>query len=184
MDFLIRLLIATAAGGAIGLEREINNKSAGLRTNTLVSIGAALYLLIAMEILEGTTSGDPSRVVGQIVTGIGFLGAGVILHRGPNVQGLTTAATIWCSAALGCLAALGLYWQLAVATILVILVNAAFKVTDTLFSNHHNRQERDRLKEEESQTSLFSPHDRNIERDKITDQNKCKDQGDCNESLQ
>ena len=133
LEFIIRLLAATAAGAAVGLEREINNKSAGLRTNTLVSIGAAIYVLISLELLnEG--EGDASRIVGQIITGIGFLGAGVILHRGPSVHGLTTAATIWCSAALGCLAALAMYWQLIIAALLVLMVNLAFKLTDRWFA--------------------------------------------------
>lgn len=133
LEFIIRLLAATAAGAAVGLEREINNKSAGLRTNTLVSIGAAIYVLISLELLnEG--EGDASRIVGQIITGIGFLGAGVILHRGPSVHGLTTAATIWCSAALGCLAALAMYWQLIIAALLVLMVNLAFKLTDKWFT--------------------------------------------------
>lgn len=133
LEFIIRLLAATAAGAAVGLEREINNKSAGLRTNTLVSIGAAIYVLISLELLnEG--EGDASRIVGQIITGIGFLGAGVILHRGPSVHGLTTAATIWCSASLGCLAALAMYWQLIIAALLVLMVNLAFKLTDKWFT--------------------------------------------------
>lgn len=133
LEFIIRLLAATAAGAAIGLEREINNKSAGLRTNTLVAIGAAIYVLISLEVLN-ESEGDASRIVGQIITGIGFLGAGVILHRGPSVHGLTTAATIWCSAALGCLAALAMYWQLIIAALLVLMVNLAFKLTDKWFS--------------------------------------------------
>lgn len=141
LEFIVRLLAATAAGAAVGLEREINNKSAGLRTNTLVAVGASIYLLIALQLLEGTAA-DPTRVLGQIVTGIGFLGAGVILHRGANVQGLTTAATIWCSAALGCLAALGFYWQLAVATLLVIMVNTTFKKADGWF-NHDQQKKND-----------------------------------------
>ena len=133
LEFIIRLLAATAAGAAVGLEREINNKSAGLRTNTLVSIGAAIYVLISLELLN-ESEGDASRIVGQIITGIGFLGAGVILHRGPSVHGLTTAATIWCSAALGCLAALAMYWQLIIAALLVLMVNLAFKLTDKWFT--------------------------------------------------
>ena len=139
LEFILRLLAATAAGGAVGLERQINNKSAVLRTNTLVAIGASIYLLIALQVLDGTAT-DPTRVLGQIVTGIGFLGAGVILHRGANVQGLTTAATIWCSAALGCLAALGFYWQLGVATLLVILVNTAFKKADVWFQKDQKKK--------------------------------------------
>ncbi|QRX63552.1 MgtC/SapB family protein [Dysgonomonadaceae bacterium zrk40] len=133
LEFIIRLLAATAAGAAVGLEREINNKSAGLRTNTLVAIGAAIYVLISLELLN-ESEGDASRIVGQIITGIGFLGAGVILHRGPSVHGLTTAATIWCSAALGCLAALAMYWQLIIAALLVLMVNLAFKLTDRWFA--------------------------------------------------
>jgi len=133
LEFIIRLLAATAAGAVVGLEREINNKSAGLRTNTLVAIGAAIYMLISLEVLN-ESEGDASRIVGQIITGIGFLGAGVILHRGPSVHGLTTAATIWCSAALGCLAALAMYWQLIIAALLVLMVNLAFKLTDKWFT--------------------------------------------------
>lgn len=133
LEFIIRLLAATAAGAAVGLEREINNKSAGLRTNTLVAIGAAIYVLISLEVLN-ESEGDASRIVGQIITGIGFLGAGVILHRGSSVHGLTTAATIWCSAALGCLAALAMYWQLIIAALLVLMVNLAFKLTDKWFT--------------------------------------------------
>lgn len=127
-DFIFPLLAATAAGGAVGLERQINNKSAGLRTNTLVSVGACIFVLINVTITEN--NGDPTRIIGQIVTGIGFLGAGVILHRGANVQGLTTAATIWCSAALGSLAGLALYWETAICTLLIVLINTSFKVAD------------------------------------------------------
>lgn len=139
LEFILRLLAATAAGGIVGLERQINNKSAGLRTNTLVAIGACIYLLISLQLLDGS-SADPTRVLGQIVTGIGFLGAGVILHRGANVQGLTTAATIWCSAALGCMAALGFYWQLFAATFLVIMVNTALKKADVWFMSDQKKK--------------------------------------------
>lgn len=127
-SFILPLLAATAAGGAIGLERQINNKSAGLRTNTLVAVGACIFVLINVHLTEN--GGDPTRIIGQIVTGIGFLGAGVILHRGVNVQGLTTAATIWCSAALGCLAGLSLYWETAICTVLIVLINTSFKKAD------------------------------------------------------
>lgn len=130
--FVVRLLMATIAGGAVGLERETSNKSAGLRTNTLVAVGACIYVLIAGRVIDGS-DGDPTRIVGQIVTGIGFLGAGVILHRGTNVRGLTTAATVWCSAALGCLAGFGMYWELAVSTAMVILINLSFKKMDKWF---------------------------------------------------
>lgn len=127
-NFILSLLVAAAAGGAVGLERQFNNKSAGLRTNTLVAIGACIFVLINISLMD--MDGDPTRIIGQIITGIGFLGAGVILHRGINVQGLTTAATIWCSAALGCLAGLSMFWETAVCTVLIVLINTSFKVTD------------------------------------------------------
>ena len=131
LEFIFRLLAAVAAGGAVGLERQINNKSAGLRTNTLVALGACVYVLI--NVILTKSGADPTRIIAQIVTGIGFLGAGVILHRGVNVQGLTTAATIWCSAALGSLAGLGLYLELLISTVLIIFVNTTFKKADKWF---------------------------------------------------
>ncbi len=132
-EFIIRLLAASIAGGALGIERESSNKSAGLRTNMIVSVGASIYVMISATLLADSSMGDPSRVMGQIVTGIGFLGAGVILHRGSNVKGLTTAATIWCSAALGCLAGFGMYWELFASTILIIIINTVLKKADLWF---------------------------------------------------
>ena len=123
--FVLRLLASIVAGGLVGLERQFNNKSAGFRTNTLVSMGACIYVLINVK-LTGN-GGDPTRIIGQIVTGIGFLGAGVILHHGGNIHGLTTAATIWCSAALGSLAGLGLYWEALICTAAVVIINTTFK---------------------------------------------------------
>lgn len=140
-EFIIRLLAASIAGGALGLERESSNKSAGLRTNMIVSVGAAIYVMISAVLLEGSTTGDPSRVMGQIVTGIGFLGAGVILHQGSSVKGLTTAATIWCSAALGCLAGFGMYWELAASTVLIIIINTVLRKADFLFVNKNKKKE-------------------------------------------
>lgn len=149
-EFIIRLLAATAAGGALGIEREQNNKSAGLRTHTLVSVSACIFALISIRIVESGGTGDPSRVVGQIVTGIGFLGAGVILHRGSNIHGLTTAATIWSSAALGCLSAFGFYWELAIATVLIIFINTCFKKADSFL---HKKTKKE--KENGKDTELF-----------------------------
>ena len=140
-EFIIRLLTASIAGGALGIERESSNKSAGLRTNMIVSVGAAIYVMISAVLLEGSTTGDPSRVMGQIVTGIGFLGAGVILHQGSSVKGLTTAATIWCSAALGCLAGFGMYWELAASTVLIIIINTVLRKADFLFVKKNKKKE-------------------------------------------
>jgi putative Mg2+ transporter-C (MgtC) family protein len=128
-QFIIRLLVAMVAGFLIGLERQLHHKSAGVRTNGLVSMGSAIFVLISLEITKDM-GGDATRIIGQIVTGIGFLGAGVILHQGVNVQGLTTAATIWCSSAIGCLAAAGYFGEVAVSVIGVVIVNVAFRWLD------------------------------------------------------
>lgn len=139
IEFIIRLLAASLAGGALGIERESSNKSAGLRTNMIVSVGASIYVMISASLLEGNSMGDPGRVMGQIVTGIGFLGAGVILHQGSNVKGLTTAATIWCSAALGCLAGFGMYWELVASTLLIIIINSVLRKADFWFAKKQKK---------------------------------------------
>ena len=139
-EFIIRLFIASLAGGIIGIERESNNKSAGLRTNMIVSVGASIYVMISSSILDGSATGDISRVMGQIVTGIGFLGGGVILHQGSSVKGLTTAATIWCSAALGCLAGFGMYWELAASTFLILIINSVLIKAEFWFIKKNNNK--------------------------------------------
>ncbi|TCO07059.1 MgtC/SapB family protein [Natronoflexus pectinivorans] len=111
MEFVARLMIAVLLGAVIGFERQYRQRSAGLRTNTLVSTGAAIFVLLSAALTSSTETADPSRVAGQIVTGIGFLGAGVIMKDGFNVKGLNTAATIWCSAAVGSLAGAGLIFE-------------------------------------------------------------------------
>lgn len=126
--FLLRLLAAMGAGGLVGLEREWSNKNAGLKTNMLVAIGACIYVLISIIVnKQSDYQTDITRIIGQIVTGIGFLGAGVILHEGVSIHGLTTAATIWCSAALGCLAGLGLFVELMICTVAVLAINLLFE---------------------------------------------------------
>ena len=117
-DTLLRLALAALLGGAIGLERELDEKAAGLRTHMLVSLGSALFTLVgaygfADLINNGKFSYDPSRIAAQIVTGIGFLGAGVIFRQGFTIRGLTTAASLWLVAAVGLAAGAG-YWQGAV----------------------------------------------------------------------
>jgi putative Mg2+ transporter-C (MgtC) family protein len=97
-DVIIKLLIAVLIGGIIGAEREYHNKSAGLRTLMLICLGSALFTMFSMEIGERTS---PDRIASNIVTGIGFVGAGVIFMGGTGINGVTTAATIWVTAALG-----------------------------------------------------------------------------------
>lgn len=124
-DFLFKILLATGAGLLIGIEREFKGKDAGLKTNVLVSVGSCVFVFLSLQ-FQGGESIDPTRVLSQVVTGIGFLGAGVILKKGANVQGLTTAATVWCSAAAGCIAAFYLVMDLILFTGTVVFVNIIF----------------------------------------------------------
>ncbi|NGM46899.1 MgtC/SapB family protein [Rhodobacter sp. SGA-6-6] len=120
----LNLSVALGCGALIGMERQIRQRKAGLRTNALVALGAAAYMVFSM-LIEGDMS--PSRVAAQVVSGIGFLGAGIIFRDGFNVQGLTTAATLWCSAAVGLLAGHG-NWDFALVTTgLVVFVNFALR---------------------------------------------------------
>ncbi|HKL35553.1 MAG TPA: MgtC/SapB family protein [Salegentibacter sp.] len=123
--FALRVGLATAAGLIIGLEREIQGKEAGLKTNALVSLGAAIFILMSLE-FEGEKYVDITRVLGQVVVGIGFIGAGTILEKERKVKGLTTAATIWCSAGTGCLAGFGMYTELAIVSGIILAINLIF----------------------------------------------------------
>lgn len=114
------LTAAFILGGIIGFERQWRQRLAGLRTNTLVAVGAATFVLFA-SLVDGDTS--PTRVAAQIVSGIGFLGAGIIFKEGFNVRGLNTAATLWCSAAVGVMCGAGFYIHAAIATLFIISVN-------------------------------------------------------------
>ncbi len=104
-EVVIRLILASVLGGLIGLEREANNRPAGLRTHVLVTAGAALIMLISMYGFNGLgengSGGEPARLAAQVVSGIGFLGAGTILRQGNSIQGLTTAASLWVSGCIG-----------------------------------------------------------------------------------
>ncbi|MGD8451068.1 MAG: MgtC/SapB family protein [Phycisphaerae bacterium] len=115
---LARLLAACIAGAAIGLERELSDKPAGLRTNVMICLGAAVFTLLSSRLGVGDRTSDPARVAAQVVTGVGFLGAGAILHARGNVIGLTTAATIWIVASVGMAFGSGAFVLGAVATVL------------------------------------------------------------------
>lgn len=121
---LASLMVAFGLSSVIGLERELRQKSAGLRTHTLVGVGAALFTLAGYYGFGGEEAGiDATRVAAQVVTGIGFIGAGVIFLRRDGVRGLTTAATIWLTAAVGVAAGAGL-WAMATAATLIHLIVA------------------------------------------------------------
>src|SRR5665213_879614 len=113
-----RLLTACALGGAIGLEREWRHKDSGLRTNMLICMGAALFTIMSV-VLAGDNSPNKGQVASNIVQGIGFLGAGLILHTRSRVLGLTSAATVWVVAAIGMACGAGLYVEAAIATAIV-----------------------------------------------------------------
>lgn len=125
-DYILRLVVAYLLGGTIGFERQWQQKSAGLRTNTLVAIGAASFVLLSI-LLHGVSGGDPARISAQIVTGIGFLGAGVIMRDGLTIRGLNTAATIWCSAAVGALAGMGYLTEASITAGAVIVTHLTLR---------------------------------------------------------
>lgn len=118
----LKLVIAMLCGGAIGLERELNRKPAGLRTNVLICFGAALYMIVSRHISGGAAYTDPARLAAQVVAGIGFLGAGVILQARGSVTGLTTAATIFVVGAVGIAVGEGMIWLAIFSTILILIV--------------------------------------------------------------
>lgn len=125
-QFVLRLGVALLFGGAVGFERQWQLKSAGLRTNALVSLGSAAYILLSLFINQ-EEGGDAGRIAAQIVTGIGFLGAGVIMKDGMSIQGLNTAATIWCSAAVGSLAGMGLFTEAFLVTSAIIVTHLVMR---------------------------------------------------------
>jgi putative Mg2+ transporter-C (MgtC) family protein len=128
VEVIVRVILAAALGGAIGLERELRDREAGLRTHLLVSVGAALFTMVSAYAWTdwrfSTPQGlvfDPTRIAAQVVSGIGFLGAGAIIRQGLSVRGLTTAATLWVVAAIGMAAGVG-YYEAAVATTALVLI--------------------------------------------------------------
>lgn len=126
LDLLVKLGLAVLLGGIIGFERELSGKPAGLRTNILICIGAALLMDISIRIgiADGRRIGDPGRIAAQIVSGVGFLGAGTIMHSQGMVTGLTSAATIWVVAAIGMTVGAGYYVEGMSAGLLVTFVLA------------------------------------------------------------
>ena len=118
-DFVIRLLSACILGMLIGLERQYRQRKAGIQTNVLVCMGACLFVMFPL--LDGV--GDNTRVAGQVVTGVGFLGGGVILREGLNVKGLNTAATLWCTASVGVLASGGYILFAVIGASMIIVSN-------------------------------------------------------------
>lgn len=142
MDFFLNILIAALLGGAIGLEREYRAKEAGFRTHFLVALGAALFMILSAHGFEGvlTTENhrlDVSRIAAQVVSGIGFIGAGTIIFQKHAVRGLTTAAGLWVTAAIGMAAGAGLFLLSTATTLLVLLCLEAQNVLLRQLGHRH-----------------------------------------------
>ncbi len=140
-DLIIRLAVATLLGGILGLEREIHGRPAGLRTHLLVSLGAAAFMIMSPLVgrMNPVFPGDPGRIAAQIVTGIGFLGAGAIVKEGVNIRGLTTAACLWVAAAIGMACGAALYAEAIFIWILAIIALVLLPYVEVIFKKHSYR---------------------------------------------
>jgi putative Mg2+ transporter-C (MgtC) family protein len=135
-EIILRIIISALLGGLIGLERDVHGRAAGLRTHLLVSMGAAIFVILSFLVASTSTGqqmADPGRIAAQIVTGIGFLGAGVILKEGISVRGLTTAACLWTAAAIGMASGGGYYLIAAVGTGLALFSLIGLKGIERLY---------------------------------------------------
>ena len=137
LEFTLRLILAVLCGGVIGIERTRRNKGAGIKTHMLVCVGAALFVILSkygfldITYLDGARV-DVSRVAASVTTGVGFLGGGIIFYRGNSVQGLTTAASIWATAAIGCALGSGMYLLGIASTVLIVVLQIVLHSQDTL----------------------------------------------------
>lgn len=124
LTIAVRILLALILGGVVGFEREYFGRTAGFRTHILVSLGAALVMTISIYGFEG---GDPARLAAQVISGIGFIGAGAIIHSEKDIKGLTTAATLWITAMIGLAAGNGFYFGAIITTLFAIVVLVWFR---------------------------------------------------------
>ena len=169
-DILLRLLLALVAGGMIGLERSYHGRPAGFRTHTLVCLASTLLMLVAVYESKwfptsdlDTVRVDPTRMAQGIMTGMGFLGAGVIIKEGASVRGLTTAASLWITAAIGILSGVGFYFPTIVATILTLSTLSLFRwiearMPSQFYAHHTVRFARDATIPEPELRALIAQH--------------------------
>ena len=160
-EVAIRIAIAAGLGAAVGFERELREREAGLRTHLLVSVGSAVFTIVsAYGFREFLTSGDgvvrmdPTRIAAQIVTGIGFIGAGAIIREGMSVRGLTTAATLWVVAAIGLAAGAGYYAAAVVGTAIVLFSLGPLRLLAFRLVERFRPEERRLMLELQPQQSL------------------------------
>ncbi len=170
LTIVFHLVFAVVAGGLIGLERTYHGRSAGFRTHTLVCTASSLLMLLSVfqwKLFAGvpieTVRIDPTRMAQGIMTGIGFLGAGVIVKEGVTVRGLTTAASIWSTAAIGILIGVGFYFPATIATLLTLGALSAFRWIEALvpalyYANLHVQFARDAVLDEEQLRNLVAEH--------------------------
>ena len=141
LDILSRLVVATVLGGLIGLEREFHGKDAGFRTYAMVTLGAALIMIVSLQIalIYKIPDTDPSRIAAQVVSGIGFLGAGAIIRSSQGsqeiVKGLTTAAGLWASAGIGLACGLGLFFAVILTVVLIMIILLVFLKINRFIEN-------------------------------------------------
>jgi len=137
--FIIRILVCFTLSILVGLERQYRHRLVGLRTNVLVSLGAFMFMCVSF----GANTNDETRIAAQVVSGIGFLGAGVILRDGNKIKGLNTAATLWCVAAIGVLTASGMIVEASTCTLLVLLSNIVLRYIAQKIMNRVKKQQKE-----------------------------------------
>jgi len=148
IDIVIRLCLAFLGGGIIGFERSYRRQVAGLRTHILIALGAASLMLLSIWIPQNFSErGDPGRIAAQVVSGIGFLGAGAIIRLGSNIRGLTTAASLWLTAAIGLTIGAGMYVTAITAEVLALItLFVLHKVEDKIFPDDWVKKDKENSK--------------------------------------
>lgn len=136
--FLPKILVSTICGAIIGYDREVRNKVAGIRTNVLIAVGVTILTTVSFWISKDNTNIDPTRIIGQIVTGIGFLGAGVIMKHDDKIIGVTTAAFIWVVSAIGVMIGLGYYIVPILITVGLLIISKLFEILEKRIKEKRN----------------------------------------------
>ncbi len=173
LEMLLRLVAALVSGALIGYERSFHGRPAGLRTHVLVCLASSLLMLVTVYEMHWVKTGpaeirlDPTRMAQGIMTGIGFLGAGVIVKEGLNVRGLTTAASIWITSAIGILAGVGLYLPMAISVLMTLIVLSVFRWVETRvptqsYFNFDVKYEKEGTLSEDDMRALIRQHDFSI----------------------